>query len=126
MMERGYTVAIGHNAQLRKEYYKLEEIYNFKNILDKALEYSLKAYNTNTEESFVCYTEWLQYFDMLKTDAERAEIARAMFLYNIDGTVPDKSTHSTSFMVLFAMMKNQFDRDNEKYQKNNTKIKFCC
>ena len=68
------------------------------------------------KESFVCYAEWLQYFDMLKTDAERAEIARAMFLYNIDGTVPDKSTHSTSFMVLFAMMKNQFDRDNEKYQ----------
>ena len=68
------------------------------------------------KDSFVCYAEWLQYFDMLKTDAERAEIARAMFLYNIDGTVPDKSTHSTSFMVLFAMMKNQFDRDNEKYQ----------
>lgn len=69
------------------------------------------------KESFVCYAEWLQYFDMLKTDAERAEIARAMFLYNIDGTVPDKSTHSTSFMVLFAMMKNQFDRDTEKWEK---------
>lgn len=69
------------------------------------------------KESFVCYTEWLQYFDMLKTDAERAEIVRAMFLYNIDGTVPDKSTHSTSFMVLFAMMKNQFDRDTEKWEK---------
>lgn len=70
------------------------------------------------KESFVCYAEWLQYFDMLKTDAERAEIARAMFLYNIDGTVPDKSTHSTSFMVLFAMMKNQFDRDTEKWEKS--------
>ena len=69
------------------------------------------------KDSFVCYAEWLQYFDMLKTDAERAEIARAMFLYNIDGTVPDKSTHSTSFMVLFAMMKNQFDRDTEKWEK---------
>ena len=69
------------------------------------------------KESFVCYAEWLQYFDMLKTDAERAEIVRAMFLYNIDGTVPDKSTHSTSFMVLFAMMKNQFDRDTEKWEK---------
>ena len=70
------------------------------------------------KESFVCYAEWLQYFDMLKTDAERAEIARAMFLYNIDGTVPNKSTHSTSFMVLFAMMKNQFDRDTEKWEKS--------
>lgn len=69
------------------------------------------------KESFVCYNEWLQYFDMLKTDAERAEIARAMFQYNIDGTVPDKGTHSTSFMVLFAMMKNQFDRDTEKWEK---------
>ena len=69
------------------------------------------------KESFVCYTEWLQYFDMLKTDAERAEIARAMFQYNIDGTVPCKGTHSTSFMVLFAMMKNQFDRDTEKWEK---------
>ena len=69
------------------------------------------------KESFVCYNEWLQYFDMLKTDAERAEIARAMFLYNIDGTVPDKGTHTTSFMVLFTMMKNQFDRDTEKWEK---------
>jgi hypothetical protein len=75
------------------------------------------------KESFVCYTEWLQYFDMLKTDAERAEIVRAMFLYNIDGTVPDKSTHSTSFMVLFAMMKNQFDRDTEKYQQKVERLR---
>ena len=75
------------------------------------------------KESFVCYAEWLQYFDMLKTDAERAEIARAMFLYNIDGTVPDKSTHSTSFMVLFAMMKNQFDRDTEKYQQKVERLR---
>ena len=75
------------------------------------------------KESFVCYTEWLQYFDMLKTDTERAEIVRAMFLYNIDGTVPDKSTHSTSFMVLFAMMKNQFDRDTEKYQQKVERLR---
>ncbi len=75
------------------------------------------------KESFVCYAEWLQYFDMLKTDAERAEIARAMFLYNIDGTVPDKSTHSTSFMVLFAMMKNQFDRDNDKYRQKVERLR---
>ena len=75
------------------------------------------------KESFVCYSEWLQYFDMLKTDAERAEIARAMFLYNIDGTAPDKTTHSTSFMVLFAMMKNQFDRDTEKYQQKVERLR---
>ena len=75
------------------------------------------------KESFVCYTEWLQYFDMLKTDAERAEIARAMFLYNIDGTEPDKGTHSTSFMVLFAMMRNQFDRDNNKYLQKVEKLR---
>ena len=75
------------------------------------------------KESFVCYTEWLQYFDMLKTDAERAEIARAMFQYNIDGTVPCKSTHSTSFMVLFAMMRNQFDRDNNKYLQKVEKLR---
>ena len=62
MMERGYTVSIGHNAQLRKNYYKLEEIYEFKAILDKALEKANAISDAEIREKVVTRVETLTLF----------------------------------------------------------------
>ncbi len=62
MMERGYTVTIGNSAQIHKKYYRLQEMYEFKDILDKALEKANGIKDDEVREKVVTRVQTLTLF----------------------------------------------------------------
>lgn len=67
---------------------------------------------TEKRKSFVVYTDYAELFDEL-TDLETAEIFKAMLKYASGEKVPEFSDKHVK--VIFRIIKNQMDRDNEKY-----------
>ena len=69
------------------------------------------------KESFVFYTSvWPQLFNMMESDAERGQLIMAVIDYVSFNTSPS-SDHSRAFIGAFEIMKEQIDKDTEKYQK---------
>ena len=69
------------------------------------------------KESFVFYTSvWPQLFKILENDEERGQLIMAIIDYVSLGTLPS-GNHSRSFIGAFEIMKEQLDKDADKYQK---------
>ena len=69
------------------------------------------------KESFVFYTSvWPQLFKMLENDEERGQLIMVIIDYVSFGTLPS-GTHSRAFIGAFEIMKEQLDKDADKYQK---------
>ena len=62
--------------------------------------------------SFVLYTEYRQYTALLN-DEECGKLLKSLFDYVENGAVPD---FEGSLQMAFLVIKNQLDRDNEKYE----------
>ena len=84
------------------------------------------AEKTNRKEhtSFVMYKEWARHFDILKDD-EIGKLMRAVFAYVIDGE--ETEFEDRTMLVIFAMMKECFSRDEERWlqrcEKNRESVK---
>lgn len=65
----------------------------------------------NDRKSFVLYTEYIQYAELL-TDEECGKLFKAILSYAENGTLPN---FSGSLEMAFLMIKNQLDRNSEKY-----------
>lgn len=68
------------------------------------------------KKSFVLYYNWYEYYFREMSDAKAGKLIKAIFEYSIFGIEPEwadnnKLTHS----VAFVCIKNQLDRDEEKY-----------
>lgn len=68
--------------------------------------------------SFVFYTEWDEYFTDLSNE-EIGEMMRAILNYKKTGEVPSFSDRSLKFV--FNLIKNQLDRDAEKWEETKNK-----
>ena len=69
------------------------------------------------KESFVFYTSvWPQLFKMLENDEERGQLIMVIIDYVSFGTLPS-GTHSRAFIGAFEIMKEQLDKDADKYKK---------
>lgn len=69
------------------------------------------------KESFVFYTSvWPQLFKMLENDEERGQLIMVIIDYVSFGTLPS-GNHSRAFLGAFEIMKEQLDKDADKYQK---------
>jgi hypothetical protein len=65
------------------------------------------------KDSFLIYNSFYEPIKLLK-DNEKAELLDLMFEYNITGEIPE--IKSLQVKILWATMKQQFDRDSIKYQ----------
>lgn len=68
--------------------------------------------------SFVFYTEWDEYFSDLSNE-EIGEMMRSILVYKKTGEVPSFSDRSMKFV--FNLIKNQLDRDAEKWEETKNK-----
>ena len=69
---------------------------------------------TESKNSFILYKDYENYFSQLEM-SERGRLITAIFDYQINGTVPE-SLSPAAFMA-FSFMRDQFERDLEKYRK---------
>lgn len=69
---------------------------------------------TESKNSFILYKDYEKYFSQLEMN-ERGLLITAIFDYQINGTVPE-SLSPAAFMA-FSFMRDQFERDLEKYRK---------
>lgn len=68
----------------------------------------------NNKKGFILYTDYYQYFKEL-TDEELGEVFRAVFEYQRGGEI--KIFKQKYMHFLFILIKNNLDRDNDKYDK---------
>ena len=66
------------------------------------------------KNSFVMYKDWGKLFDML-TDEEAGKMIKSVFLFQETGEV-NKESFSDLQNMLFLIMSDVFQRDNEKYE----------
>lgn len=67
-----------------------------------------------SKNSFILYKDYERYFSQLDM-SERGELITAIFDYQNDGVVPDHL--SPAAFMAFSFMRDQFERDLEKYRK---------
>ena len=70
------------------------------------------------KNSFVFYTEYEQYFSMMTTE-QAGEVLMSIFTYQTNGKTPLFSDGMQN--MLFRLIKNQLDRDNEKWEETVAK-----
>lgn len=63
---------------------------------------------------FVMYRDYMEYFGFLSVD-EKAEVLDAIFAYAFSGKATENMSRTAS--LVFAFIKNQIDRDHDKYEK---------
>jgi len=68
----------------------------------------------DTKHSFIIYHDYEKYFTQLNL-TERGRLITAIFNFNINGVEPEEL--SPAAYMAFSFMRDQFIRDNEKYQK---------
>jgi len=69
---------------------------------------------TKKKNTFLLYTEYAGYFDQLEMD-ERGRLITALFRYQIADEEPEEL--SPAAFMAFSFMRDQLDRDNEKYKQ---------
>ena len=69
---------------------------------------------TEAKKSFVIYNDYEKYFSQLDL-AERGRLITAIFDFQINGVEPEEL--SPAAYMAFSFMRDQFRRDDEKYQR---------
>lgn len=64
------------------------------------------------KKSFVLYNDSIEQINML-SDEQAGRLLKAIYAYNLDGTVPDFDDGMVKLM--FSFIKNQLDRDSKKW-----------
>lgn len=66
------------------------------------------------KNSFILYTDYMEYFEML-SPTEQSSLIMAIFAYQKNGDEPTSLTPTAN--MAFRFIKDQLDRDREKYEK---------
>jgi|GEM_PF-3466429 len=65
-------------------------------------------------EGFLMYRDYAELFAFLSRE-DKADLMESVFAYAFEGREPEGL--STSAMIVFTVMKRQYDRDREKYEQ---------